>query len=158
MASKYFISCWYLSDYESDAMWKLYGGSNNCIAVRSTTAKLKESLPTHTMVAMVNYIDYETQSFPTFNLFENVIHKRRSFEHERELRAIVGAASLINADMPLRNDLGYFPKVDLGALIACIYVHPLADDWFLNTVGKLVETAGQTIEVRRSDLAAVPTF
>jgi hypothetical protein len=26
---RYFVSCWHMSEYESDAMWKLYGASNN---------------------------------------------------------------------------------------------------------------------------------
>ena len=30
------INCWHLNDYESAAMWKLYGGVNKGIAIQST--------------------------------------------------------------------------------------------------------------------------
>jgi len=37
---------------------------------------------------LVSYIDYSTQDFP-MNMLEHVVHKRRAFEHEREVRAVV---------------------------------------------------------------------
>jgi hypothetical protein len=37
------INSWHLSDYESDALWKLYLKSNEGIAIQSTFQKLKDS-------------------------------------------------------------------------------------------------------------------
>lgn len=155
----FFVSCWYLSEYESDAMWKLYGGTNNCVAVRSTFARLKACLPKHAWVGLVSYIDYNTQDFP-MNMLENVMHKRRAFEHEREVRAV--AMSLPNNEHPhvLSNSdkFGYFPVIEIEKLITCVYVHPLADDWFLEAVRKTIRAAGHNLHVERSEIAAVPVF
>jgi hypothetical protein len=155
----YFVSCWHLSDYESDAMWKLYGGSNNCIAIRSTYTKLRACLPPRVYLGQVGYIDYETEDFPALNMFEAVVHKRRAFEHEREVRAV--AWHLFDTDDHVAansNPYGYFPVVDVELLIECIYVHPLAEDWFLHSARKVVRMAGHALPVHRSEMAAVPVF
>lgn len=155
----YFVSCWYLSDYESDAMWKLYGGSNNCLAIRSTFARLKASLPPHVYLGQVSYINYEMQDFPSLNMFQNVVHKRRAFEHEREVRAVAWQLFEDKEDISANSDdLGYFPVVDIEGLIQCVYVHPLAEDWFLRAVNKTIRIAGHGLPVHRSEMAAVPVF
>jgi hypothetical protein len=51
---RYFVSCWHMSEYESDAMWKLYGASNNCVAIRSTFARLKACMPKHAWAGLVS--------------------------------------------------------------------------------------------------------
>jgi hypothetical protein len=157
----YFVSCWYLSEYESDAMWKLYGGSNNCVAVRSSFSSLKACLPAHVFAGQVSYIDYETQDFPNFNMLENIVHKRRAFEHEREVRAV---AVQLFAD-PAKHDIGadsdefgYFPPVELEKLVHGVSIHPLADDWFLKTVAKITRLAGLHLPIHRSEMAAIATF
>ena len=40
------------------------------------------------MVGMVSYIDYESETFSDDNVLNYVIHKRRSFEYEKEVRAM----------------------------------------------------------------------
>ena len=39
-------------------------------------------------IGEVNYINYETQGFPMHTAFNFIMHKRLSFIHERELRAV----------------------------------------------------------------------
>jgi hypothetical protein len=39
-------------------------------------------------VGEVNYIDYDTQFFNAGQMLNYIVHKRLSFSHERELRAI----------------------------------------------------------------------
>src|SRR5436305_3606695 len=38
------INCWYASKYESAAMWQLYAGKGNSIAIRSTVRRLADSV------------------------------------------------------------------------------------------------------------------
>ena len=38
------VNCWHLGPGESAAMWKLYGGEKECVAVRSTVGRFKKAL------------------------------------------------------------------------------------------------------------------
>jgi hypothetical protein len=42
--AKYGVNCWHKSDYESEAMWKLYSASGQGIAIESTIKQLKNSI------------------------------------------------------------------------------------------------------------------
>lgn len=84
------VNCWHMNEYESAAMWKLYSDSDDVIAIRSTYSRLRRNLANGVFVGIVNYIDYIHEKFNELQFLEAVIHKRRSFEHERELRAIIG--------------------------------------------------------------------
>jgi hypothetical protein len=87
-----FISCWYASEYESAAMWKLYLQSNEGVAIRSdsnTLAAIFEPSSLNIGISMVQYIDYDTTRIPFRNAFFPFVHKRLSFAHENELRAVI---------------------------------------------------------------------
>jgi hypothetical protein len=101
-----YINSWHMNERESAAMWSLYARTNEAVAIQSTYARLRDCLPsnvyagevsseefpgerldepTQIYVGEVRYIDYETEPIPEANVFWPFIHKRRSFEHEREL-------------------------------------------------------------------------
>lgn len=86
------FSCWHINRYESAAMWKLYLKSNEGIAIRSNFGRLRDSFSKkekHDIyIGEVHYIDYEREDMPLHSI-SPFIHKRKSFEHERELRAII---------------------------------------------------------------------
>jgi hypothetical protein len=50
-----FVSCWHMNEYESTAMWSVYGGSNGAVAVQSTYSLLRERLPPAFHLGMVRY-------------------------------------------------------------------------------------------------------
>ncbi|MBN1566152.1 MAG: DUF2971 domain-containing protein [Anaerolineae bacterium] len=86
------VNCWHIGNYESAAMWKLYGDGG--IAVQSTIGCLKKSFDRETReiyLGKVYYIDYEIDhlSSDEENMLSLCLHKRPSFEHERELRALM---------------------------------------------------------------------
>jgi uncharacterized protein (DUF952 family) len=57
----HFVNCWYISEFESDAMWRLYSQNDEGIAIRSTIGRLKKSLEKTTeqvWIGKVHYIDY----------------------------------------------------------------------------------------------------
>lgn len=155
------VSCWHLNPHESAAMWSLYLKSSDGIAIRSTYAKFRDcfKFPHPIYVGMVNYIDYETEAFDIGNGFIPFLTKRKSFEHEREVRAIIQSSSL-NPDQsgrPLATP-GANIKIDLNILITAIYVPPTAPDWFIEVVRQTLRQFGYTFEVRRSDLTRDPVF
>jgi hypothetical protein len=85
------VSCWHMNQYESAAMWRLYLKSDEGLAIQTRYATLREAVTDETIsfMGVVRYIDYEKQWFQEGNVLTAFMHKRRSFEHEREVRIIV---------------------------------------------------------------------
>ena len=128
MRSNIFVNCWYESDDESAAMWKLYA-RNAGIAVRSTFAGLAKSILTERRiyVGRINYIDYVADPMPTNNAFTPFLHKRKSFEHEREVRAVSQEYKGEEFYEELIQDGdGIYYRVDVHTLINEVVVAPSA--------------------------------
>jgi hypothetical protein len=155
------ISCWHLNRHESAAMWSLYLKSSEGLAIQSTYAKLRDCFEFEhpVYIGAVDYIDYKTEAFDTGNEFIPFVTKRKSFEHEREVRAIVECAS-INPDQsgrPLTVG-GANIKVSLEKLVQAVYIAPTAPTWFAEVVRQTIKQFGYAFEVRQSDLAMDPIF
>ncbi len=151
-----FINCWHINGYESAAMWKLYSSENYGIAIQSTFSRLKKSVShqnNHTIkIGKVKYIDYEYDHFQDerretarvasgdilghingvrsedawIRPYIPFLHKRKSFEHERELRAILNSSD--------DRTEGIKVSVDLNELIERVYVAPTAESWIFELV------------------------
>jgi len=85
----YFISCWHMNEEESPAMWKLYTSQNESICIRSNYKIFARLLPEQSFLGCVKYIDYRRDRFDTNDFLNYIVHKRKSFEHEREIRAVI---------------------------------------------------------------------
>lgn len=94
----HFINCWYVSEYESDAMWRLYSRDDQGIAIKSTMRRLKKSfdqVEQSIRIGRVNYIDYDqwqphtNSEYESFLRYEPFFLKRLGFKYENELRALV---------------------------------------------------------------------
>lgn len=159
-----FVNCWHVNDHESAALWRLYLSSGEGVAIRSTFARLVNCFagtPEDVHIGLVRYIDYRTDRINPFNYFTSVLAKRRSYEHERELRAVVLGRDL--APVGERLDDHQFPpglavSIDLDALIEAIYVAPTAPAWFAGLTEKLLRRYGVPAPVHRSDLLEQPFF
>lgn len=84
-----FVSCWYEADCESAAMWSRYGADG--VMIRSSSAALKTVLDKSSReihLGRVRYIDYAHDQVDYSNTFSPFLHKRRSFAHECEVRAV----------------------------------------------------------------------
>lgn len=158
------ISCWHINDQESAGMWKLYARSEEAICIQSTFKKLRECLPSHIKTGLVKYVDYNNQWIPESNLLAPFMYKRKSFEHEKELRAILNLseideskikASDISGDPPQR---GKWVSVNLEELIEMIHVAPYAPSWFEELVKNVVKSYKLKKPVKRSSLDKEPIF
>jgi hypothetical protein len=158
------INCWHMNEHESAAMWKLYLKSNEGIAVQSTYNKLRSSISDNENVnlGLVKYIDYETEWIDgRVNLLAPFVHKRKSFEHEREVRALVIKWPAIEETVdsnhePIGNGLKI--KVDIEHLIEKIYIAPYSPDWFGDLVRALIHRYGYAFNVVQSKLSEQPIF
>ena len=156
------INCWHMNEYESAAMWKLYLKSNEGIAVRSTYRKLKESITDdeNFFLGVVRYIDYDNEIIsPGNNLLSPFIHKRMSFEHEREVRAVVVKwPHGDNFSQDVFPNGGINLSVDLELLIEKVYVAPTTPNWFSDLVKAVLRRYGYKFPVVHSRLNEPPLY
>lgn len=159
------ISCWHLSEYESAAMWKLYLKSNEGIAIQSTFDLLKTPLKNDNhdvFIGKVKYIDFQKDWMPEGNMLYPFVHKRKSFEHEKELRAIIQELRYkkngeIDWSKPLFDD-GIYVQVDLVVLIDKIYLAPTGPKWLFELVKSITKKYKLDKDVLQSSLDDVPVY
>ena len=160
MRSNIFVNCWHESDDESAAMWKLYAREAG-IAVRTTFSDLVKGIQTEQRIYIgrVNYIDYVMDPMPTGNAFTPFLHKRKSFEHEREVRAVSEEweGSKFYEELVPQGDGKYY-EVDVQTLVGEVVVAPFCQDWLFELVESTTEKYGLTNRVRRSTLEKPPVF
>lgn len=157
------INCWHCNDGESAAMWGLYATRQSGIAVQSTFERLCDSLNRclePVLIGMVRYSDYVAEETFLAGTLSPYLHKRKSFECERELRAVVHPLSRIRERAGESEDLlGTYVPVDVGRLIETIHVAPKAQSWVAELVHSVVETRYRlTIPVRHSPLYRGPLY
>jgi hypothetical protein len=164
-----YLSCWHASEHESAAMWGLYQRDGRGIAVRSTferlTGSLRDDHPIY--VGNIYYVDYDHQFIPEGNSLGPYIHKRVSFEHEHEVRAVIQDLTLATRTSPEGSSIldlnvatpgGLNIPADLNRLIEAIYIAPESPDWFAELVEKLVRRYDREWPVRHSDLGRDPLY
>jgi len=171
------VNCWHMNEYESAAMWKLYGDN---IAIQSTFQRLAASFdcaPTTINIGMVEYIDYNSNrahATHADNMLTYLLHKRPDFGYENELRALTlitpSASSkrafdpeseetdeeALNASDP---DPGMLVGVDLNVLIEKIYVSPTLTTlkpWVMEVVKSIVRKFALDKPIERSTLFDPP--
>lgn len=140
-----FVSCWHMNEHESAAMWRLYG---QAIAIRSTFRRLRQEMETaseRVYLGQVKYIDYTTEAIRQWDLLAQYIHKRRSFQHERELRIVLqdqtGMAVARRQSRP-QTEAGRAIAIDPTRLIEKIYVAPETPTWRRQAIEEIVNRFG----------------
>ena len=85
--------------------------------------------------------------------------KRKSFEHEREVRAVILDLDDENIqNFSPRYDVGNYYEVDISILIHEVVVAPYAQDWFLELVQSVADRYKLKAPVVKSRLAEPPTW
>lgn len=156
-----YISCWHSNQFESAAMWDLYAKTDEAVAIETTYEKLAAALPDNAYLGIVRYIDYQTEWLPEGNTFYPFVHKRSSFEHEREVRAVI-------QDLPTENNQiavgqpndksGHAVPVVLDSLIDTVHVSPTLPAWLMALVSNVVTKYGLKCAVKKSDLYSSPVY
>ena len=151
------VNCWHMGEFESEAMWRLYTRERDGVAIKTVFARFKEALvgEEDVNVSRVSYQDYRTESIPFGNALFPLFHKRISFQHEQEVRALF---MVHPAEEGPDEAEGAYCRVDLPKLVEDIVVAPFAEDWFVDLVRSLGERYGIGDRVRPSTLSDDPTF
>jgi hypothetical protein len=151
-----FINCWYQADHESEAMWSLYAGwrrdeidSPGSIVIVTTFGKLGRALSSvsNMYVGKVKYVDRTTT---LSGLNEAFWYKSKSFEHEREVRAVLHRHGV--------EDSGVLIAVDLAGVIREVRLSPFCPVWFEELVKDVSEKYGHSFDIRRSSLEDTPFY
>lgn len=157
-----YVNCWYSGESDSEAMWRLYAAEDYAVAIQSRYQRLVQVLPEKIrngcFIGRVQYVDHDEDEIPEGNSFTPVMHKRRAFEHEREVRAVIWYGDRGFQEEPdlSGNPLGLTVDVDLPALVERIFVSPTAPEWFVNTVRRVVADYELDVPVVQSGLARKP--
>ncbi len=149
------VSCWDGNEFESIAMWRIYGGSDNSVCVQTTIGDLISSLdvgPALTgYVGRVNYIGHKEDVYIGGNDIGYFMRKHNAYEYEQEIRIIVldaGADPLSH-----RSVEGTAIPVDINSLIKLVKISPEAPKWFVDLVASIVRSRYRlSAQIRASDL------
>ncbi len=182
-----FANCWHTNKRESAAMWDQY--DDRGIAIKTNFEGLRNSFTTYKRgihFFNVKYINYEQESMDFEHRLDAYRHKRKSYQHEQELRALFidyppqeGADSqekpegyegpstgfdpftYITREEPIPDQKfnpGQFEDVDVDSLIEEVRINPWNDDDFVRLVRCIVEKYDLNAEVKQSDLSREPLY
>lgn len=154
-----FINCWYFNDFESEAMWKIYCPNNQGVAIQTTYKKLVKSIEYDDFlyVGPVKYVDYETEMFPDDNTFYPIMHKRKAFEFEKEVR-LVKTIFQNWKDKPYEPPVGIHTPWNIQEFCDRIYVNPYAKDWYHDLVYDILKKYGFDIKLEWSTQKGKPFY
>lgn len=144
-------------DYEYDSLWKLYSNTKTGICLVTSAGKLKASIAQTTYtgpiyIGKVNYRDYEREFIGVSNKFAPIFTKRKEFENEHEVRAIIVKDDNHQTD---EIESGYRIPVDTKMLIEEIILSPSSDESLFVLVKSLLEKNDidpNNVRVRKSEL------
>ena len=155
-------NCWHHGEEESMGMWDKYHIRDSGVAIKTTMENLKNCLP-NTPNIFIGKVDYDVEAVenqsqievPEDLSIENLLHylyfyKRKPFEYEQEVRAIIDITS-ISRDVTYKS--GKPLKIDVKTLIGKdseVIVSPHADDWIVGTLELIVERCGFRFPVNPS--------
>ena len=171
-------NCWYQAEQESMAMWDKYHMRNSGIAIKTTMENLKNSLPGRFDV-FIGEIQY-LEEYNKIGVLENVsipnlvhypyFYKRKSFEHEHEVRVLIEIESLLRNyfsdqginEIPFEQELckiGMLIEISVETLIgenSEVIISPYAEQWVIDTVASIVKQYEFQFPVNRSRLSDEP--
>jgi hypothetical protein len=136
-----FVNCWNMSDDENEALWRLYGTQEASIAIRSSYDELVNVLRRNhdVYLGLINYVDYDTEKGRMRSDLDRVMHKRRAFRHEEEVRFVKVVDRFLRRGVaPSVAPAGLDVPIDLDRMVRGIYIDPYAPEWFEKVVKAVV--------------------
>ncbi|KZY43603.1 hypothetical protein [Oleiphilus sp. HI0086] len=158
-----FVQCWHMNSHESDGMWKLYGHIEEAVAIKTKAIKLLRAIHRDygLFIGKVFYVDYDNDlGFPPVpSPVEPFFYKRKSFEHEKEVRVLIQQLFEPHYGREPLSEYGRNLSVDLELLIEEIVIAPFAPAWLFELMQSVVKRYGLDPSlVKRSVLNEAPSF
>ena len=158
------VKCWFKGGEESYAMWNLYAGEREGVAIRSDVSSLWNSFTEGqpVFVGEVQYIDYKTDTFHELDDFAPALMKRKGYANENEVRGYYRDVPMKDGEIDnspeADNRPGVYRKIDLDMLVKEVRVAPGAAPWFVELVEAVTARYGLKVPVQRSSLADTPNW
>jgi hypothetical protein len=162
-----YVTCWHANNAESEAMWRLYCGDGEGVALQTTYERLDASLQEKgVFLGRVTYVDYEHGGFDQINSLTPLMHKRPAFEHEREVRGVIWRPAKLIADGLRPEDFppGEPPVMtirwNVADVVDNVFVSPYAKEWYRDVVATVIERFAPALVGRLcwSGMKAAPLF
>lgn len=182
--STLYVNSWHANEYESAALWSQYLESGQGVAIKTDTRKLRNALSQddwdveigfdssisseQVIIGEIDYIDYQNDDIPDGDISLGY-HKRRSFEHENEVRISFEAPIVDNSGMLMYNILalnwisdnlrhGAYVPIELDILVDEIYVAPTSKQWHYDLIKQILDTHSIDCSVRQSEIDSSPAY
>lgn len=168
-----YATCWCAGEAESDAHWRLYGAGAGGVAIVSTLRRLHDAVsfaPHAGMLSDVQYVDFDSHDMrhrPFGTSMRPGFVKRKSFEHEKEVRGIIQvelnepAVACDDAFLEMlrvKRPISFEADVVLSVLLEEIVLGPLAPPYLEYLVGVITARHGLDHLVRKSRLGGTPSY
>lgn len=145
-----YISCWNISDNDSELMWLAYGGSENSVALVTRYDKLIKALvesesQMHFEARRVNYVDIENNKILLSDNFAPLFMKRKRYEDENELRFTAfnfRSHGYIDNELRYFGDYGLNIQVDIKSAIDYVAINPNSSSWFSDMIIRICDKEG----------------
>ncbi|HEV2174457.1 MAG TPA: hypothetical protein VGR71_12865 [Nitrospira sp.] len=158
LRQRVYVNCWYAGLNESAALWQWAERKGQSVAIRTTYELLRAAIHgmTETYSGRVRYLNYQRDPVPFSHKLGVFFCKRKSFQHEQEVRVVVQRRPESSAASS-----GIALPVDLSALVKGVVVAPRAGDWYLSVVKTTLLRFGYSHLancVRKSELDKDPIY
>ncbi len=156
-----YVNCWTNSDAESYAMWQIYCGASNGIAIQTSLERLAASIAPGMTLEPVSYAEFESATMLPNSPVDLILRKRQPFTYEQEYRIVFRDQSrprtiIAAPDHPLGVEMKWDPETHIERLL----VHPRADGASILAVEAVIECLAPRLRERvvKSGMSAEPPF
>lgn len=141
-----FVNCWHLGLHESEAMWRIYCGREDGVAIVLRYSHLRDSIKeSNSFIGAVKYISYETGMLTELGTYSIAMYKRKEFEHENEARIVqqrIVPASLGQASTSIQ--MSWDPEAHIERIVISPYSRP----WYAGIVKGIVAKIAPTLSAK----------
>jgi hypothetical protein len=161
--SQFGVSCWCAADGERTSLWERYSTPFG-VALRTTLGRLRRALRRHGDAVRVDAVVYEEDPSLVrdhgLDILRWMLRKRRAFEDEQEIRAVVWSLAAKGREPSDALPAGGVDlPVDPKALVEEVWVGPPWTPWFHEQVREVSALLGLPARrVRRSTLMDPPSL
>lgn len=153
-------SCWFESNHESAAMWRIYAPGNEGVAIVASFQKLEEVMGSRAPApdyfagaGRVRYIDHFNEGLlddgPQNTLMPYML-KNVSYAHEHEVRALINGN--MTQELPAGGvDLPIEPRNFINEII----ITPFSQPWFEKAVQGVADRYGLSDRIKTSTLSPI---
>lgn len=152
-----FVSCWSRGEDESDALWRLYCGLGDGVAVVTRYSTLRRVIDSKDTIGCVRYVDHNACDMPDSNLLHMAMMKRNEFAYESEVRVLRTDWTQWDGGVPGKRE-GARHEIDPDELIERVEVSPYAPVWYYEVVKAVVARFLLKAEVVPSALSVEPKY